>query len=604
MVNKFDWKKTYDELHSTFPGYHSTPLIGITGNFGDKGCELAEGYYRSVLEAGATPVVIPPYADRDALGTLLDRLDGLLLSGGADVNPLYTGEEPLPALHGINPKRDASELLLVRMAYDRQMPILGICRGIQVLATALEGSVWQDLATQYIPSLRQSESEQKDAMLIKHSQDLSRGIASHTVAIDKDSTLYNIIEESTYDVNGESTLTVNSFHHQAVREAGPHLRVVARSKDGVIEAVESSEHKSILGVQWHPECFVLEGDNCMMPLFGWLTDEARLFARTRHLHHHILTLDSHEDTPMFFHQGVRFEHRDDHVLIDLHKMHEGMLDAGIMVAYLPQKERDDVSLLEAKRYADNILDQLEAMVNGQPDAAAIAYTPDDLYRLKREGKKAVMMGIENGYAIGKDLKNLEHFRQRGVVYMTLCHNGDNDICDSARGNAEHGGLSDFGKEVVREMNHLGMMVDLSHAAESTFWDALQCSATPIVCSHSSCRSLCDHPRNLTDEQMKALAEKGGVMQVTIYNGFLVKEGQATLKDVVRHIQHAVEVMGIDHVGIGTDFDGDGGVPGVASASELPNLTRELLRIGFTSADLRKLWGENFLRVMRICQNYK
>lgn len=578
---RYDWKQTYDELHGSFPLYQKKPVIGITGNFGDKGCELAEGYYRSILEAGATPLIIPPFTDKDAMLTVLDSVDGLMLSGGADINPLYCDEDPIPALHGINPRRDAMEMLLVRLAFDRQIPILGICRGIQVLAVALDGSVWQDIYTQ----------EPKAS--IKHSQDLDRGVASHLVEIQEGSTLYNII--------GEKTFPVNSFHHQAVREAGPHLRVVARSQDGVIEAVESNEEKSILGVQWHPECFVLNQDDSMMPIFRWLVDEASLFAKTRRVHHHILTLDSHEDTPMFFGQGVRFDHRDEHVLVDLHKMSEGMLDAGIMVAYLPQKERDEASLKGATKMADDILDQLEAMVEAHPESAAIAHTPNDLYRLKRLGKKAVMMGIENGYAIGRDLSNIERFRRRGIVYMTLCHNGDNDICDSCRGNAEHGGLSDFGREVVKEMNRVGLMVDLSHAAESSFWDALTASKTPIVCSHSSCRSLCDHPRNLTDQQMRALAEKGGVMQVTIYNGFLVKEGQATIKDVVRHINHAVEVMGIDHVGIGTDFDGDGGVPGVASASELPNLTKELLREGYSTADLRKLWGENFLRVMTQCQ---
>ena len=206
--------------------------------------------------------------------------------------------------------------------------------------------------------------------------------------------------------------------------------------------------------------------------------------------------------------------------------------------------------------------------------------------------------------------------------MTLCHNGDNDICDSARGNAEHGGLSEFGRKVVREMNRVGMMVDLSHAAESSFWQALELSQTPIVCSHSCCRALCDHPRNLTDEQMVALAKAGGVMQITMYKGFLrtngdlepqdysdiddfiVANGPATILDVVEHIQHAVDVMGIEHVGIGTDFDGDGGVPGVASASELINVTRMLRKAGFTEEQLRLLWGENFLRVMRIAQNHK
>ena len=343
------------------------------------------------------------------------------------------------------------------------------------------------------------------------------------------------------------------------------------------------------------------GDDSMLPIFRWLTQEASLFAQTRWVHGHILTLDSHEDTPMFFPQGVRFDHRDDHVLVDLHKMYEGMLDAGIMVAYLPQKERDEASLQQAVKDADAILDQLEDMVKAHPEHVALARTPDDLYRLKKEGRKAIMMGVENGYALGRDLGNVKRLRDRGVVYLTLCHNGDNDICDSCRGKAEHGGLSDFGRSVVKEMNRVGMLVDMSHAAESSFWDALELSSAPIVCSHSCCRALCDHPRNLTDEQMKALAQKGGVMQVTLYGGFLRKEGQATLRDVLRHINHAVQVMGIDHVGIGTDFDGDGGVPGVASACELPNLTRELIREGYSVDDLRKLWGENFLRTMRKVQ---
>lgn len=602
-MNAFNWKADYDERHSSYPGYKHTPLIGITGNFGDKGVELAEGYYQSVLKAGATPVVIPPYADADALGTLLDSLDGLLLSGGADINPLYLGEEPIPQLHGINYRRDAMEMLLVRMAYDRQLPILGICRGIQVLAAALDGTLWQDIYSPHPSSPKGegllSSAEQMDPStlgeagvgLLKHSQDLDRSVASHTVQIDEDSTLYNIMHTN--------VLPVNSFHHQAVREAGPHLRVVACSKDGVIEAVESTEHKSVLGVQWHPECFILAGDESMMPLFRWLTDEAALYRQARQIHSRILTLDSHEDTPMFFAQGVRFDHRDEHVLVDLHKMNEGALDAGIMVAYIPQKERDEAGLSNARDYAFDTLGKLQTMIANHSEHVELARTPDDLYSLKSSGKKAIMMGIENGYAIGKDIKLLEEFRKMGVVYMTLCHNGDNDICDSARKSAEeHGGLSAFGREVVAEMNRLGMMVDLSHAAESTFWDVLELSQKPVVCSHSSCRALCDHPRNLTDEQMRALAAKGGVMQVTIYNGFLRTDGKATLRDVVCHINHAVEVMGIEHVGIGTDFDGDGGVPGAASASDLLNLTKALLREGYDEQQLRLLWGENFLRVMR------
>lgn len=340
----------------------------------------------------------------------------------------------------------------------------------------------------------------------------------------------------------------------------------------------------------------------MMPLFEWLVSEAKEYAQARMLHNSILTLDSHCDTPMFFNQGVRFDHRDEHILVDLHKMQEGGLDASIMVAYLPQKERDDASLLEAKNLADSLLTQLEDMVEANAEHVGFARNPYELFELKLQGKHAIMKGIENGYAIGKDLTLLDEYHQRGVVYITLCHNGDNDICDSARGAAEHGGLSDFGRQVVARMNELGMLIDLSHAAESTFWDVLKESRLPVVCSHSSCKALCDHPRNLTDEQMGALAEQGGVMQVTFYHGFLKKDGQATIADALEHIDHAVEVMGIDHVGIGTDFDGDGGVPGLASASELINLTRALIRRGYSNEDIEKLWGGNFLRVMQINQD--
>ena len=579
----FDWKKTYDTWHNQYPTHKSQPIIGITGNFGEKGCELAEGYYRSILEAGGVPMIIPPYEDKDALLSTLDHIDGLLLSGGGDINPLYLGEEPSPALHSINPKRDLPELMLVKLAYDRQIPMLGICRGIQVLAAALDGKLHQDIAT-----------DLPDVTLLKHSQDLPREYASHHVTVEGGSLLEQIFD-------GEQELFVNSFHHQAVAAPGSHLKVSAYATDGVIEAVESNEHKSIVGVQWHPECFILRGDRSMMPLFQWFIGEAMSYRETIRLHQHMLTLDSHCDTPMFFGEDIHFDQRDPKILVDLHKMTEGHLDASIMVAYLPQGERNEETYKAVTAKTNELLDGLERLTLANRQHIGLARTPDDLYQLKSEGKKAIMMGIENGYAIGHDLSLIEKFRQRGVVYMTLCHNGDNDICDSARGKGEHGGLSEFGREVVREMNRVGMMVDLSHAAETSFWDALKLSQVPIVCSHSSCRALCDHPRNLTDEQMRALAEAGGVMQVTLYNGFLRTDGQASILDAVRHINHAVQVMGIEHVGIGTDFDGDGGVPGVANASELINLTRLLRQVGYSNEQLRLLWGENFLRVMRQAQ---
>ncbi len=590
----FNWKSTYDSLHATFPGSRRTPLIGITGNFGEKGCELAEGYFESVLRAGATPVVLPPTTDADALTSALDRIDGLLLSGGADLNPLYVGEEPIPALGGINPRRDLCELLLIRLAYDRQLPILGICRGIQMLVAALDGSIWQDLG---YASGHPGESGAPTSLL-KHSQTLDRAVASHTVRTAEGSLLRQIM-------GGAETLFVNSFHHQAVREAGPHLRVSATAPDGVVEAVESSEHKSILGVQWHPECFCLAGDESMMPLFRWLKDEAANYRAAREVHNRVLTLDSHCDTPMFFDQDIHFNQRDPKILVDLHKMKEGGLDASIMVAYIPQGPLTAEGRTAAGEYAHSQLLRVEQLAAENSAAVAIARSPKELYCLKTEGKRAIMLGIENGYAIGRDLSLLHRFKQdHGIVYMTLCHNGNNDVCGSAkpREGEQLQGISDFGAEVIRQMNELGIMVDLSHASELSFYDALDLSQTPIVCSHSSSRALCDHPRNLTDDQLRALATKGGVAQVTFYNGFLRSNGQATILDAVEHLNHMVKVMGIEHVGIGTDFDGDGGVPGLASASELINFTRRLLRERYSEDDLRLIWGGNFLRVMQQVQD--
>ena len=165
-------------------------------------------------------------------------------------------------------------------------------------------------------------------------------------------------------------------------------------------------------------------------------------------------------------------------------------------------------------------------------------------------------------------------------------------------------MSAFGELVIREMNRLGVLVDMSHAGEESFYQALEISSMPIVCSHSSARALCDHPRNLTDEQMRALAKKGGVAQTTIYHGFLRKDGEATINDVIAHLEHAIDVMGIDHVGLGTDFDGDGGVKGLADSSELINFTRRLLARRFSEQDIQKIWGGNFLRVMEECQKVR
>jgi microsomal dipeptidase-like Zn-dependent dipeptidase/gamma-glutamyl-gamma-aminobutyrate hydrolase PuuD len=577
----FDIPSAYDALHRSFPSHKTTPIIGLTGNFRDGDCTLAEGYYQSVLKAGGTPFILPPFEETDALIQALESIDGLLLTGGADINPLYLNEEPIKELHGINPRRDYQELMLTKLAADRQIPILGICRGIQTLMAALGGTLYQDIHSQM------------EGTRIKHDQDLDRSYASHTVTIEKDTLLHRLFQTD--------TLAVNSFHHQAVKEVAPGFQVCAYSSDGVIEAVESTAYKSVLGVQWHPECFILRGDECMMPLFQWLTNEAASFKEAKRIHDRILSLDSHCDTPMFFDQQIDFASRDPKILVDLHKMTEGRLDATIMVAYLKQLELTDEALLAATAKADRILNEIEAMVAKNCTAMDIAYTPADLYRLKSEGKKAIMLGIENGYAIGQDIKNVERFRKRGVVYMTLCHNGNNQLCGSAKYNEKNLGVNAFGEQVIQEMNRVGMMVDISHAGEQTFYDALAISNTPIVASHSSSRALCNHPRNLTDDQLKALAAKGGVAQVTLYSGFLREEGPATIQDAIEHLNHMVNIMGIEHVGIGTDFDGDGGIIGCASASELINFTRCLLKERYSEEDIRRIWGGNFLRVMKEVQ---
>lgn len=580
-IQTFDISADYDAIHRTFPCYKDTPVIGLTGNFQDGACTLLEGYFTSILKAGGVPFILPPVDDTDSLISALESVDGILLTGGADINPLFLGEEPIKELHSINPRRDRSELLLARLAADRQIPVLGICRGIQVMNAAFGGSLYQDIHVQ------------REGTCIKHDQELGRSYASHTVQLEKDSLLYKLF--------GAETLPVNSFHHQAVKEVAPGFRVTARAADGVVEAMESTEYKSMVGVQWHPECFILERDKCMMPVFEWFIGEATSFREAKRLHSRMITLDSHCDTPMFFDQGIDFATRDKKILVDLHKMTEGHLDATIMVAYLKQQERTDEALLAATAKADRLLNEIEEMVARNCTAVDIAYSPADLLRLKRAGKKAVMLGIENGYAIGKDITNVERFRRRGVVYMTLCHNGNNDICGSARDNEEGLGVSAFGEEVIREMNRVGMMVDISHAGERSFYDALEISSLPIVASHSSSRALCDHPRNLTDEQLKALAAKGGVVQVCLYGGFLRKEGQASIEDAIEHLNHLVNVMGIEHVGIGTDFDGDGGIAGCASAAELINFTRRLLLERYSEESIRLIWGGNFLRVMEEVQ---
>lgn len=598
-MKSFDIQSSLDDIYARYPEATRQPVIGLTGNFADGDARLCEQYYMSVVRAGGTPVIIPPVADKDVIINTLDKIDGLVLTGGGDINPLWAGEEPSPRLHGINHMRDKAELLTVRLAYNRQIPMLGICRGIQTLVTALDGEVDQDIAESFAAAHGAGRAAAAAGhSLIKHSQDADRSEPTHTVMISRESVLYSLYKTE--------TLAVNSIHHQAVRASGRRFSVSAKAPDGVIEAIESSEFKPFIGVQWHPEWLGESGQ----VLFRWLVDRARDFYTAKDLHRRMLTLDTHCDTPMFFPQGIHFDQRDPRILVDMHKMAEGHQDAVIMAAYLPQPKLGETfsSKVAFKvdgplQYADLIFDKIEEIVNANNRYLSIARTPSDLYEDKRKGRRSIMLGIENGLALNHDISNVRYFARRGVVYITLCHNGDNDICDSARGCNTHGGVSRFGEQVIKEMNRCGIMVDLSHAGEKSFYDALSISSKPIVCSHSNCKALCDVPRNLTDDQLRALAKHGGVAHITLYHGFLRNDSQeATVMDAIAHLEHAISVMGIEHVGLGTDFDGDGGIRGLADSSELINFTLHLLRRRYSERDIARIWGGNWLRVMAQVQN--
>lgn len=557
------------------------PRIGISANHKDDLSCIADTYVNSVVKAGGAPVLIPVITDEEALTEIIDSLDGLIMSGGGDINPLFLHEEPIPQLQDVDSVRDQYDLLILRLATDRQLPVMGICRGHQLINVFFGGTIYQDI------------NSQKPGVL-KHSQSMPRTQASHSVKITDGTKLSKILD-------GAETLQVNSFHHQAVKDVAPEFVSSAVAPDGINEGIEHPE-RDIFSVQWHPEGFASVDDEQALKLFRYEVENARVFRQAKELHHRIITLDSHTDTPYVFPDnlniGVKAGGK-----VNLPLMSEGRIDATYMAAYIAQGKRDDESLQAAYDYAMARLVAVRNQEKLYPEWMGIATTADDLIRLKKEGKKAILMGIENGYAIGKNLKNIETFAKMGVTYITLCHNGNNDICDSAADGPEWNGLSPFGKEVVHEMNRFGIMVDISHTAESTFWDAIETSNVPIVASHSAARALCDHPRNLTDEQLKALAQKNGVVQLCLYKGFINSDAEkASLSDAIRHICHIAELIGTDYIGIGSDFDGDGELIGCRASNELINITTSLLKEGFSEADIRKIWGGNWMRVMNAVQS--
>ena len=331
------------------------------------------------------------------------------------------------------------------------------------------------------------------------------------------------------------------------------------------------------------------------------------------IHKNILTIDTHVDTPFYmyvvnseFDLGERHDPYESGSKIDFPRMKDGGLDAVFFAVFVWQGERTPEGNASAKEKALDMFEIIHENLEKHSTIAAFASTAEDAYRIEKEGKRAVFMGMENGYPIGNDLSLIEEYYNLGARYITLCWSKNNDICDSSTDaeGSEHTGLSEFGEKVVSEMNRVGMIVDVSHVSDEDFYDVMERSTASVIASHSCARAICDHPRNLDDAMLKKLAEKDGVIQVTLYPDFVKTpdpndpEKLPTVADVVDHIDHIVEVAGIDHVGIGTDFDGGGEVEGCFDVSEMTNITIELVNRGYSKEEIRKIWGGNFLRVLR------
>ena len=383
------------------------------------------------------------------------------------------------------------------------------------------------------------------------------------------------------------------------------------------------------------------------------SQEERLEQRAAAIHAEVLTLDSHVDTPLMLQRegwdiGQRNDPRDRGGKLDFPRMEEGGLDAVFFAVFLGQGALTDEAYDVAHQRALAIFDDIHTAINANQDVAGLALTPDDASRLRAEGRRAVFIGNENGYPLGKDLSLLQTYYDLGSRYMGLSHSRHNQICDSSTDNnpPPHDGLSEFGVEVVKELNRLGMMVDVSHISDKAFYDVLEVTKAPAIASHSNARAICDHPRNLYDDMLIALAKNGGVLQLCILSAY-VKELEpnperqeafaalrekwnnfqdltdeemdkarsewwetnskypaplATVSDLVDHVDHVVELIGIDHVGIGTDFDGGGDLEDCYDVSELGNITLELVRRGYSKEDIEKIWSGNFLRVFRETQD--
>ncbi len=376
------------------------------------------------------------------------------------------------------------------------------------------------------------------------------------------------------------------------------------------------------------------------------SSQTKLAQKSAEIHNKVLTVDTHVDTPLRlmhsdFNLGERHESGRRDGKVDLPRMKEGGLDAIFFAVFVGQGERTTEGNEQARSDALKIFNAIHENLKNHSDLAELAVAPDDAYRIEQLGKRAIFIGIENGYPIGNDLFLIQKFYDLGARYITLCHTQNNDICDSSNDSAEHHGLSQFGEQVVAEMNRIGMMIDVTHASDEAFYDVIELSKAPVIASHSCARAICDNLRNLDDDMLKKLAKNGGVIQVCVFTDYVKKPEPnpereaafnalkekhknidrlpedeqkkarqewyelnekyprklATVADVVDHIDHIVKVAGIDHVGIGTDFDGGGGVEGCNDVSEMGNITLELVKRGYSEKQIRKIWGGNIMRVM-------
>ena len=560
------------------PAVGEKPLIGISLGYSDKKNSVNNTYINSVLMNGGVPYLIPVTDDVEVLRQIVAQLDGIIFTGGEDFAPAYYGKEEHEKLGEVNVTRDTYDLTLFKLATDRNIPTLGICRGLQLINVGMGGTLYQDL-----PAEKPSD--------INHRQQEEGTVPTHGVSVVEGSMMHQIL--------GEKDIQVNTFHHQAIDKLAPGLKIVGWSNDSVPELIEAYPHRQIIGTQFHPEIFTANGDALMGKLFKFLVNKADTFKMAKDIHTRILSVDTHTDTPLWFTRGNFSVGMRKGNQVSIQKMEEGKLDAQFLAVFLAQKERDEASSKKAVEKCHKMIEGIYADVAKYKDNCGIALTEEDALRLKAEGKKAFFIGIENGYGIGKDIKNVKKYKDMGVQYMTLSHSYDNDICSSSTNTEDASkGLTAFGREVVKEMNKVGMMIDISHVSESTFWDVMKLSKDPVFASHSSVKALCNSDRNLTDEQLRALAKNGGVIQICIYGGYLNKNPKAaSVDDVVNHIDHAVKVAGIDHVGIGSDFDGGGGVLGCAGDNDMINITVKLIEKGYSEEDIRKIWGGNFFRVM-------